>query len=298
MHRNLAYYHYRLNTDYLTASCPTGITPGPDGALWFSDAVGGVGRIFTHGTITLFPLPTYYLHSITTGPDKALWFTADVPTFSGPVSPTIGRITTAGVITKYPLSNGAAFLIAAASDGALWFTNPNNNYDVGRITTSGVSTIIPIGGPCRYPNNPFNGIVRGENSDLWLSCSSGGIVQIKLPDTTPPLITVSSIPITLWPPTSKMVVVTISGTATDIDSGVNLSSVAYSVTDEYGKVQPTGPISLGPDGVYSFTVLLQASRLGNDLDGRHYTITIRAEDIAGNGGSNTTVVTVPHDRGN
>jgi len=40
------------------------------------------------------------------------------------------------------------------------------------------------------------------------------------------------------------------------------------------------------------------SRLGTDLDGRHYTITIRASDNAGNAGSKTGVVTVPHDQGN
>jgi hypothetical protein len=108
------------------------------------------------------------------------------------------------------------------------------NYDVGRITTSGGSTIIPIAGPCRYPDNPFNGIVCGESGDLWLACSNGGIVQISLPDTTFPLITVSSSPTTLWPPRGQMVQVTVSETITDIGSGVNLSSAAYFVADEYG----------------------------------------------------------------
>ena len=116
-------------------------------------------------------------------------------------------------------------------------------------------------------------------------------------DTTPPVITLSATPKVLWPPNGKMVPVTISGTITDTGSGVNLSSTAYSVTDEYGEVQPTGAITLGAGGSYSFTVLLQASRLGTDQDGRHYTITVRASDNAGNGGSQASVVTVPHDQG-
>ena len=116
-------------------------------------------------------------------------------------------------------------------------------------------------------------------------------------DTTPPVITLSATPKVLWPPNGKMVPVTISGTITDTGSGVNLSSTAYSVTDEYGEVQPTGAITLGAGGSFSFTVLLRASRLGTDQDGRHYTITVRASDNAGNGGSQASVVTVPHDQG-
>jgi hypothetical protein len=92
-----------------------------------------------------------------------------------------------------------------------------------------------------------------------------------------------------------MVPVTVSGTITDTGSGVNVSSVAYSVTDEYGEVQPAAGISLGAGGSYSFTLLLQASRLGSDLDGRHYAITVHASDNAGNSASQANVVTVPHD---
>ena len=62
-------------------------------------------------------------------------------------------------------------------------------------------------------------------------------------------------------------------------------------------VQPSGPVSLGSGGSYSFTVSLQASRNGNDKDGRHYTITVSAKDLAGNLGSAATIVTVPHDQG-
>src|SRR5437667_48411 len=116
-------------------------------------------------------------------------------------------------------------------------------------------------------------------------------------DTTPPVITLSATPKVLWPPNGKRVPVMISGTITDTGSGVNLNSAAYAVKDEYGEVQPRGAITFGPGGAYSFIVLLQASRLGTDLDGRRYTVTVRAKDNAGNGGSRTSVVTVPHESG-
>jgi len=46
-----------------------------------------------------------------------------------------------------------------------------------------------------------------------------------------------------------------------------------------------------------FTISLQASRNGNDKDGRHYTITVSAGDFAGNLGVTAAVVIVPHDQG-
>jgi FG-GAP-like repeat/FG-GAP repeat len=115
-------------------------------------------------------------------------------------------------------------------------------------------------------------------------------------DTTPPLITLAISRATLWPPNGKMVPVEVSGRITDTGSGVDVSSVAYSVMDEYAEVQPTGAISLGAGGTYSFPVWLQESRLSTDLDGRQYTITVRASDNAGNGGSEASVLTVPHDQ--
>jgi hypothetical protein len=115
--------------------------------------------------------------------------------------------------------------------------------------------------------------------------------------TTPPVITLSVTPKVLWPPNGKMVPVNVSGTITDTGSGVNANSAAYAVKDEYGEVQPQGAITLGLGGAYSFTILLQSSRVGTDLDGRRYTITVRAKDSAGDAGSKTSAVIVPHDRG-
>ena len=115
-------------------------------------------------------------------------------------------------------------------------------------------------------------------------------------DLTPPVVNVLANPSSLWPPNGKMVPVTVSGTITDSLSGVNPSTAAFVVVDEYGGIQPSGPVSLGPGGSYSFTVSLQASRKGND-QGRQYTITVSADDFAGNLGSAVTTVIVPHDQG-
>ena len=78
---------------------------------------------------------------------------------------------------------------------------------------------------------------------------------------------------------------------------MNVNTAAYAVTDEYGRVQPPGSITLGSSGSYSFTIQLQASRNDDDTDGRQYIITVSAQDNAGNTGSAATGMTVPHDQG-
>jgi hypothetical protein len=95
-----------------------------------------------------------------------------------------------------------------------------------------------------------------------------------------------------------MVPVTISGTITDAGSGVNASTATYAVIDEYGLIHPSGQITTldATTGSYTFRIQLQASRNGNDQDGRQYTIIVSAQDKEGNQGSNSTVVTVPHDQ--
>jgi hypothetical protein len=123
------------------------------------------------------------------------------------------------------------------------------------------------------------------------------VVVGQAEDVTPPVITVSATPKTLWPPNGRMVPVTISGTITDAGSGVNASTATYTVIDEYGLIQPSGHFTiLDANGNYAFTIQLQASRNGNDQDGRHYTIIVSAQDNEGNQGSKSAVVTVPHDQ--
>jgi hypothetical protein len=94
-----------------------------------------------------------------------------------------------------------------------------------------------------------------------------------------------------------MVPVVISGTLSDAGSGIDASSATFTVVDEYGVVQPSGAVTVAPNGSYSFTVQLEASRKGTDKDGRTYTVVVSVEDNNGNVGSATTSVTVAHDQG-
>jgi hypothetical protein len=77
---------------------------------------------------------------------------------------------------------------------------------------------------------------------------------------------------------------------------VDAGSATFEVKDEYGLIQPSGHITtIDASGRYSFAIQLQASRKGNDRDGRQYTIIVSAQDKEGNMGSAFARVIVPHD---
>jgi streptogramin lyase len=73
-----------------TGSGSTGISLGPDGALWFTENSGNqIGRITTSGQIREFLIPAADSHpdGITLGPDRALWFTEFAGNRIGRISP-------------------------------------------------------------------------------------------------------------------------------------------------------------------------------------------------------------------
>jgi len=122
------------------------------------------------------------------------------------------------------------------------------------------------------------------------------VTTVGAADINPPRIMLSVTRKILWPPNGQLVTVTVSGKLTDPDSGIATGSVEYAVTDEYRLIQPIGHLTLDAAGNYSFTVLLRASREGNDMGGRQYMLRVSARDNAGNRGAKWQVIIVPHDR--
>jgi len=100
-------------------------------------------------------------------------------------------------------------------------------------------------------------------------------------DSTLPGVTCNVSPATAAP-SANPVTITITGHATDTVSGVSITDGAtFSVVDEYGVTQPSGPITLQSNGNYSFTLTLPTTK--NVGDSTHvYTITVRGTDRAGN----------------
>lgn len=153
--------------------------------------------------------------------------------------------------------------------------------------TGGV-TVIGVQSTTTYN---YNGIV--------VTTVNGVPVTGTPADTVQPVITVSATPSRLWPPNGANVPVVVSGKITDIETngtGVNPRTAVYAVVDSYGQMQPSGPVIFNSDGSYSFNLLLPAYRYGADKSGRSFTVTVSAQDNAGNSGSSSFRVVVPHDQ--
>lgn len=188
-----------------------------------------------------------------------------------------------------------------------------NGYYLGPVTidlTASEANVPPSSLTTQYSvnNGPLttgNHIVLTDNgTDVvrYFSTDSSGNVEptqsltVHIDQTNPRLTEMAS-PTQLWPPNHKLDTVNVRGTAIDTVSGINGSRVTYFVRDEYGQVQPRGSAEVDSSGHYSFRVQLQASRSGQDHDGRQYTIFVVAQSGAGRTATQSVVVTVPHDQG-
>jgi virginiamycin B lyase len=133
----------------------TSAAPGPDGALWVTDAHSiAIRRFSFDGQMSTFPVPTRdgmpalggsFPTAMTRGPDGALWFleaNADK----------LARISTDGGIAEYDIPRGDTYHLhpeemTVGPDGALWFTmryrNAIGRYDVRTKRFSMVDTPAP-----------------------------------------------------------------------------------------------------------------------------------------------------------
>lgn len=113
-------------------------------------------------------------------------------------------------------------------------------------------------------------------------------------DNTPPNITVSLTPNSIWPPDLSMFVINANISVHDDQDPspvVKLVSITCNETLQDGDI--TGA-SFGSD---SRTFSLRSTRLGQNKVGRVYTVTYSATDASGNSATASATVTVPHDQG-
>ncbi|MDQ3686049.1 MAG: family 10 glycosylhydrolase [Acidobacteriota bacterium] len=168
---------------------------------------------------------------------------------------------------------GVAAVEYSTDNGATW--QPNAGSFV--VSTEGTTTIL------------YRSTDRAGNTEAAQS------LTIKI-DKTAPTIQISANPSVIWPPNGKTVVVTITGSASDMVSG--LAGVSYVVTDEYGTPLsiPSRTLS-GNTATWTDTLGVEARRDGRDKDGRLYRVTAIVTDVAGNTASASTDIVVLHDQG-
>jgi FtsP/CotA-like multicopper oxidase with cupredoxin domain len=124
-------------------------------------------------------------------------------------------------------------------------------------------------------------------------------VVITIADNTPPTITVSASPATLWPPNHKLVTVTATVNVTDVcdpHPTFVLTAITSNEPDNAnGDGNTTNDIQGANIGTPDVSFQLRSEREGPG-SGRIYTIEYSASDASGNDASATTQVRVPHNQ--
>ena len=156
-------------------------------------------------------------------------------------------------------------------------------------TTAVVNLIVPGG------SHTFTLTVDDGNGG-----TSADTVTITVADTSPPALSVTLSPSSLWPPNHKLVEITATVTtadACDSSPAITLISVTSNEPDNgLGDGDTANDIQGAAIGADNRSFFLRAERQGRGL-GRLYTITYRATDASGNLTETTAQVLVPVSRG-
>lgn len=210
---------YRLEEYTLPTpeSDPIGITLGPDGNIWFTEAFASqVAYISPDGqTIMEFPVanPDSQPESIITGPDGNIWYAEYGSESIGHISPTgenpqshitptlpsqpagivtgtdgniwytdalsdiVGRLTLEGEFTEYPLAS-APFYMANGPEGNIWFVE---------YAASILGRINPITGQIDEfetltPNSNPNDVTAGPDGNVWFTEGDANQIGRMSPD--------------------------------------------------------------------------------------------------------------------
>ncbi len=226
-------------------------------------------------------------------------------------TPTHAELTmAAGASTTTPLSISLvtsdfqtyyAWFVDTVTDGNLpagWIT-PSPDWTFLSYSTPTDFTTLTLHVPDGTPPGTYAGTLRGKGMAAHGFADPGGGIRLAVTvpsgcDQTAGFAISAFGPTILWPPNHKMQEVSVTGQVL-VPGGCTLSEVGYSIDDEYHIYTGVGEVTVDANGYFSVVIPLEASREGQDKDGRHYRITLFAQDEAGTGVSQTLEVVVPHD---
>jgi len=225
---------------------------------------------------------------VTDGNHSVEFWSVDVASNSETHQTRIVRIDTAAPVTQASVSG------TAGTNG--WHRSAVQVSLSATDTVSGVqNSFYRIdGGATQTYAVPFGLSAAGQHTvEYWsidnLNHTEATHTLLVKIDSAAPVVTASANPATA-PKRPNPVNVTISGSVTDAVSGVG--SASFNVIDEYGVTQPSGSVTVQPNGSYSFTLSLPATKNGNDKDGHLYTIVVSGVDQAGNSAQATTTLRI------
>lgn len=195
-------------------------------------------------------------------------------------TPPVTAASVAGPLGLYNWYTGPTTVSFTATDDLSGVATTEYSLDNGATWTTGTSVSLT---KSAIYNILYRSIDVDENVETPKS------ITVNL-DSKAPAITESASPSIIYD-NVRVVSVTVSGTINDNLSGVDPTTAQFAVHDEYGRVEPSGPVTIASDGSYSFIVALRTFVRAKDTDGRQYTIHVSAVDNAGNKRTTETVVT-------
>ena len=191
--------------------------------------------------------------------------------------------------------------ITAPTDVTVECASPMGNVvDIGMATASDVCDASPT-----ITNDAPGTFPLGATLVTWTATDDTGNTgtdgqSVTVEDTTPPTLTVTASPASLWPPNHKFKSIHVDvvvGDVCDATPEVRLVSITSNEPENGEGDGNTAPDFSGADfGTDDRDFRLRAERQGGG-SGRIYTITYEAEDGSGNVTVAQTQVTVAHDRG-
>lgn len=218
---------------------------------------------------------------------------------------------TVGAGTEAIAPMSVTLLDAFSGTYYLWFTNsvtgtlpsdwvvPSPSTAFISVWSPTKSTTLAIKVPEDAAPGKYSGYIysKAMKSHSFADPGRGMYMEVTVPAkcTGVPEFEITSFgPETIWPPNRNTETVSVSGKVI-VPDGCTLIELGYSVDDEYGTYTSTGALT-SYGGSFNLYIPVEAWRKGQDRDGRHYTITIYAEDEAGIGNSDLLEAVVPHDQ--
>lgn len=288
--RNIGINVFSMATSNVAvAANPLSLPPGQNTPVRpFADFAAGLVTGRSASGATLFedpvvnPVPIFELPA--TIPELPWKANPQVGHLRGIVRDETGIVVDTGAVTIQRVADGSTpapgrTSIATASDGNGFY----GGVDLAPGTYS--VTVAPVG-------------QASYTAACTVAVDAGQVASFHVTiDRAAPAGTLSVDPAEIWPPNDSMVTVTLSGELTDIGTGIE--AVTFRVLDEYGAVQPAIEAVSGTGSTaaaFSRSFQLEASRRGDDRDGRTYTIEATVTDKACNATTLRTTVRVPHDQ--
>ena len=208
--------------------------------------------------------------------------------------------TASALNVDFSVGGTASFPGDYSQTGAATFTPPAGMVTFGAGSDTATVTVTPLGdSEVESSEAVVFTVTPGAGYNVGSPSMAEGTITDTAGDSTPPVITLHTTEIKLWPPNHRYHSFTVSDfvlSASDAgDSGVNLSSVyILKVTsDEVAKADGGGntlkDILVAAD---CKSVQMRAERSSSG-DGRVYTITFKVRDASGNSTTATARVVVP-----